>query len=156
MNKEQLNLVELLKEIVNSASINYEKQSGQINFAYEKFNQHKEQFNIEADRMHLTNILYNLLDNSLKYNENNPQVTIDLVSKNNKVSLSISDNGIGIDDKYVKQIFDKFYRVPTGNVHNVKGFGLGLYYVKQVVNEHHWKIGIKSEVGKGTTTFIYF
>ena len=70
--------------------------------------------------------------------------------KKDYLILSIQDNGIGIEEKYRKQVFDKFYRVPTGNVHNVKGFGLGLYYVKQVVNEHGWKIGIKSEVGKGT------
>lgn len=148
---EKLNLLELIQSVVRSAKINYEKKGGSLTFTTSL----KECF-LEADKVHLTNILYNLLDNSLKYNNQDPKVLIHLAQKDKNLVLSIEDNGIGIEDKYLKQVFDKFYRVPTGNVHNVKGFGLGLYYVKQVVEEHNWKIGIKSEVHKGTSTFIYF
>jgi signal transduction histidine kinase len=77
------------------------------------------------------------------------------LKEGNGYCLRIADNGMGIDEKYISQIFDKFYRIPTGNVHNVKGFGLGLFYVKQVIEKHHWKIGIKSEVGKGTSIEIH-
>lgn len=151
LHKEKLNLIELIHSVVRSAKINYEKKGGSLTF-----HTSLTACFLEADKVHLTNILYNLLDNSLKYNDKDPKVLIHLEQRNNKIVLNIEDNGIGIEEKYLKQVFDKFYRVPTGNVHNVKGFGLGLYYVKQVVEEHHWKIGIKSEVLKGTSTFIYF
>ena len=148
-NLENLNLHELIEGVIRSTSVNYEKLAGKITFENKLG-----RFEVKADKMHLTNILYNLLDNSLKYNENVPEVHIVLSKDQGKVQLKIRDNGIGIEEKYLKQVFDKFYRIPTGNVHNVKGFGLGLYYVKQVINEHKWKIGMKSDLGKGTQVII--
>lgn len=150
LKKERIELIELANDILRNVSLRFEKREGQINF----YTELKEVF-IEADRMHFTNIIYNLLDNSLKYNRKEPIVNWDIkqLSKN-IIRIQISDNGIGIDDKNLKQIFNKFYRVPTGNVHDVKGFGIGLYYVNQVVKMHNWKIGIESVLDKGTTIFI--
>ncbi|RLD61506.1 MAG: sensor histidine kinase, partial [Bacteroidetes bacterium] len=83
-----------------------------------------------------------------------PEIHIETKTENGLLYFTISDKGIGIDKKFIKKVFEKFFRVPTGNVHNVKGFGLGLNYVKSIVNEHKWKINIESEVGKGSRFVI--
>ena len=91
----------------------------------------------------------------MKYNENAPKIQVSLSLLNPAViQISISDNGIGIGKEQLKRIFDKFYRVPTGNIHNVKGFGLGLFYVKSVVRAHKGQITAQSEIGKGTTIIL--
>ncbi len=108
-----------------------------------------------ADRMHLGNIIYNLIDNALKYTKENPQIRVSTQSDNNGFSLSVHDNGIGIKKEDQKKIFETFYRVPTGNVHNVKGFGLGLSYVKAVVEKHGGYVDVQSEPGKGSTFVVY-
>ncbi len=145
LNLEKINLNQLLETITRSCLPNFEKLNGNIILKIPN-----KAFYIEADRLHLTNILHNILDNSLKYCTTKPLVNISFNEKNKHVSLKIKDNGIGIDKKYLTQIFDKFYRVPTGDIHNVKGFGLGLFYVKKVIDQHNWKIKINSEIGKGT------
>jgi two-component system phosphate regulon sensor histidine kinase PhoR len=105
---------------------------------------------IKADKLHLTNILFNLTDNAIKYNTCLPvHITIETKNEGNHLILSFSDNGIGIPEKFQKQVFNKFFRVPTGNIHDVKGFGLGLYYVKQVCDAHKWKISCQSELPAG-------
>lgn len=149
LKKEELDLVKLIDSVLRSARLNYDKKEGKIDF-----NCVEDEVFVNADKMHLTNILYNLLDNSFKYNSKIPQVKIDLLKKKNHFLLKITDNGIGIEEKYINQLFNKFFRVPTGNVHNVKGFGIGLFYVKQVVDKHLWKIKIESELEKGTTVKI--
>lgn len=146
---EEFNLQELIENVVRSSNLNYEKRSGKINYTFNS----KDIF-IKADKLHITNILHNILDNSLKYCKDIPNVNINLIKKNNVVNLQISDNGIGINKKYLSQIFDKFFRVPTGNVHNVKGFGLGLFYVKKVIAQHKWAIEVNSKENKGTTIEI--
>lgn len=113
------------------------------------------EFLVDGDKVHITNIINNLLDNARKYSESAPEILIQTENKNKGICISITDNGIGISSESQKQIFDKFYRVPTGNVHNVKGFGLGLYYVKYMVTEHGGNISVKSELKKGTTFTIY-
>lgn len=109
---------------------------------------------IEADALHLTNILHNLLDNASKYSGKEPVITIETEHTGKSVLIRISDNGPGINPEYQRRIFQKFYRIPTGNLHDVKGFGLGLYYVKTICDAHHWTIGLTSEPGKGTTFVI--
>lgn len=104
-----------------------------------------------ADKVHLINIIRNLVENAIKYSEKPATVTIATRNVSEGIVLEIRDKGIGIPKEYQSKIFDKFYRVPTGNVHNVKGFGLGLSYVKQIVKAHRWKIDVKSEYKQGTT-----
>lgn len=145
LNLETVDLKIMVEGVLRTVGVNFEKMGGSIHLETPL-----ETALIQADKLHTTNILFNLLDNSLKYNDKTPEVKLTLKKSKSNFILSIEDNGIGIDPKYLKQLFSKFFRVPTGNVHNVKGFGLGLYYVKQVMDTHLWKIGIKSEVSKGT------
>jgi two-component system, OmpR family, phosphate regulon sensor histidine kinase PhoR len=149
LNKETINLVVLIETVKRSALLSYEKLNGRIEFEHSET-----QILINADKHHLTNILFNILDNSLKYNNKTPVARVSLKQEGKKVLLQVSDNGIGIDKKHLKHIFERFYRVPTGNVHNVKGFGLGLFYVKKIVDLHGWKISISSEKGAGTILTI--
>lgn len=111
---------------------------------------------IKADTLHLTNILHNLLDNALKYCTVRPEINIETSNQKNWLLIKITDNGIGISAKHQKLIFKQFYRVPTGNIHNVKGFGLGLNYVKTMVKAHKGKILLESEIGKGSCFILKF
>jgi len=111
---------------------------------------------INGDEVHITNVIFNLLDNAEKYSKETPKIEISTENKSNWVIVQIKDYGIGISKENLTQIFERFYRIPTGNVHNVKGFGLGLSYVKRIVDEHHGKIKVESTVGKGTKFRLYF
>jgi len=108
-----------------------------------------------ADQVHLTNIIYNLLDNATKYAGENPLITVETFRGNKNIILRISDNGPGIPHSFQKKVFRKFFRIPTGNVHDIKGFGLGLYYVKNTCRAHGWNITLKSEPGSGCSFTIY-
>jgi len=106
---------------------------------------------IRVDKFHFSNLIINILENGVKYCEKEPRIDVILRKENKFLVLEIKDNGIGISKEHLKKIFNKFYRVPTGNVHNVKGFGLGLDYVLKIVKAHGWKISVKSEPGEGST-----
>jgi two-component system phosphate regulon sensor histidine kinase PhoR len=110
--------------------------------------------NLQADRLHLMSVVFNLLDNALKYGKEHPIIEIALEGGNDSVQLRVSDNGIGIAAEYKNKIFEKFFRIPTGNRHNAKGYGLGLSYVAHVVQKHNGKIYVDSTLGKGTTVTI--
>lgn len=105
---------------------------------------------VQADKVHLTNVIFNLVDNALKYTEKIPVIKIGTRNQENGIVVFIEDNGIGISKENQKKVFDKLYRVPTGNIHNVKGFGLGLSYVKAIVDKHNGWIKLKSELNKGS------
>jgi two-component system phosphate regulon sensor histidine kinase PhoR len=108
-----------------------------------------------GDRVHLTNILFNLTDNAIKYGGDPVEVNIITHNENKNIVIEVRDNGYGIDKKNLRKIFHKFYRIPTGRVHNVKGFGLGLFYVKKIIDAHRWKITVASVPGNGTSFYIY-
>ena len=110
---------------------------------------------IMADRVHVTNIIFNLIDNALKYSKEKPMIKITTSNGNEGIFIAVEDNGIGISKENQKRIFDTMYRVPTGNIHNVKGFGLGLSYVKAVVEKHGGSIIVDSEIGKGSTFTLF-
>jgi two-component system phosphate regulon sensor histidine kinase PhoR len=109
---------------------------------------------IKADPLHLSNIIQSLIDNAIKYCREKPEIQISTQEKNGKLSLVIKDKGIGIKKEFQNKIFEKFFRVPTGNVHNVKGFGLGLFYIKNICDAHGWNIQLDSEYQKGTEISI--
>lgn len=111
---------------------------------------------INADEVHFTNILFNLVDNAIKYSKENPTVHISTINAGNTIQIAIKDNGIGMERETQQHIFEKFYRAHTGNLHNVKGFGLGLTYVKNIVDAHKGKINVESEIGKGSTFTLSF
>jgi len=109
-----------------------------------------------ADQFHFTNIIYNILDNSVKYCEIKPIITISSEKDLKGLYLKFKDNGIGIPPKNIPQIFDKFYRVTTKKSDEVNGFGLGLFYVKKIVQQHHWKISVENNKDGGITTTLFF
>lgn len=111
---------------------------------------------IKGDEVHITNVIFNLLDNAVKYSNENPEIKVCTENRKGEVLVSVQDKGIGISKEHHAQIFDRFFRVPTGNVHNVKGFGLGLSYVKKIVELHNAKIKVESVLHKGTKFTIHF
>ena len=111
---------------------------------------------IAGDAVHITNIIHNLLDNANKYSPGRPLITISTRNADGFLIVSVKDNGIGMNDEDARRVFDKYFRVPTGNMHNVKGFGLGLSYVKLMVDAHRGKVNISSSPGKGTTVEVMF
>lgn len=145
LNVEELDLADLIQSISPSIELKVADKNGALHLDLEANNT-----SIKADRLHLTNILHNLVDNAVKYSGEKPIIHIGLHNIKNKLVLSVQDNGIGIPKEHQKRVFDKFYRVPTGNIHNVKGFGLGLFYVKTMCKEHNWQLTLSSEEGKGT------
>ena len=109
---------------------------------------------IQADEVHFSNIIFNLLDNAMKYSNDAPHIEVETLSSGGVFTMKVKDNGIGMDKETQSRIFEKFYRAHTGNIHNVKGFGLGLSYVKAIVDAHEGRIKVESTPGKGSTFTI--
>jgi len=149
LNKEKLNLQQELKFIISNEQMKFEKKEGSV-----RLEQIDTDLHIQADRLHFTNIISNILDNALKYSKEKPQAVISVNKLQSEIKICIEDKGIGITKVDQKKLFSKFYRVPTGNVHNVKGFGLGLYYVRNICDAHGWLVELDSEADKGTTVSI--
>ncbi len=140
---------EIVQQGANNNRIQLEQRSGSMVLQLKAA-----PFIIKADKTHVTNVIFNLMDNALKYSKEKPLITILTENNNQNVIIAVKDTGIGIAKEHLKKIFDKFYRVPTGNVHNVKGFGLGLSYVKAVIEKHGGQVWAESEHGKGSTIFV--
>ncbi|MCK5066427.1 MAG: HAMP domain-containing histidine kinase [Bacteroidales bacterium] len=146
----EVDIHDLIETVAQNFLLQMDKRGGKLEFLPEA-----DQAVVKGDQMHLTNVISNLLENAMKYTGRTPEITISTSNKEGMVVLSVADNGIGISKEDQKRIFDKFYRVPTGNVHNVKGFGLGLSYVKLIVEQHGGSIQIKSEPNKGSRFNIH-
>ncbi len=146
LNKEHVDLKELTREVLDSMRLQFEKNNAVINFRSEG-----NSFPVSADKLHITSVIYNLLDNALKYSKEALVIDVQLFAQQNNINLKVSDNGIGIAPEYRTKIFDKFFRVPTGNEHTVKGYGLGLSYVSEIIKSHNGFINLESELGKGST-----
>lgn len=146
---EKINLSDLLESNVDQMSLQLEKRDGKISF----INKLKDPV-IEGDAFHITHIFNNLLDNANKYSPEKPVIKIEAKDDGDEVIVSIQDHGMGMTKESQRKIFDKFYRVPTGNLHDVKGFGLGLSYVKTMLEAHKGDIHVHSELGKGSTFTI--
>jgi len=143
--KENVDVHEVIEQIIfNTTNLDFQKNI-QINKDLKATS-----FIIAADSVHFTNVIHNILENAIKYSSHEADLNIITENINNTLTIAISDKGEGIDKKEMKKIFDKFYRVPKGNTHNVKGFGLGLFYVKQIVDAHRWKIDVESTPGEGS------
>lgn len=142
---QPLNVHDILREVVRNNAIAIRKQKGKVQWELNATDPV-----CEVDRIHFTNVVYNLIDNALKYSNGEPKLTISSRQVTNGVELRFQDNGIGIPREDLGKVFDRLYRVPTGNVHDVKGFGLGLSYVQTVIERHNGAIWVESEVGKGS------
>jgi two-component system phosphate regulon sensor histidine kinase PhoR len=146
----EVDMHEIISGVKENFSIQIKNRNGKISADL-----HAESFILLADHVHITNVLSNLLDNAIKYCSRNPEIHITTANKGEFIVISIKDNGIGISKADQKRIFEQFYRVPTGNVHAVKGFGLGLSYVKMIIEEHHGYVDIESELYQGSTFKLY-
>ena len=137
----------MLEQVASSFNLRVSHTGGKITLEVEAIDSA-----IYVDEVHFQNAITNLMDNAVKYRKPDEPINIHIRTWNegNRLLFSIADNGLGIKRENVKKIFDKFYRVHTGNVHDVKGFGLGLAYVKKIINLHDGTIRCESEVGKGT------
>lgn len=146
---EEIDMHDCLQQAIGSISQMVTEKGGTIENKFMAANP-----TVHGDRMHLTNAIYNLLDNAIKYNVNPPEIIVETKNVNHHLEMSVTDNGIGISQKNLKRIFGRFYRVSTGDVHDVKGFGLGLYYVEHVVKDHKGKVRARSVENAGTTMTI--
>ena len=151
LNLREVDANELIAGVIHTFTLKVEKNGGKI-----ISNLHADNPNIYVDEMHFTNVIFNLMDNAVKYRRKDAQLELKLSTwnENDRLCISIQDNGIGIKKDDIKRIFEKFYRVHTGNLHDVKGFGLGLAYVKKIITEHKGTITAESELGIGTKFII--
>jgi two-component system, OmpR family, phosphate regulon sensor histidine kinase PhoR len=145
LNLGTVNVHQIIERVLENISPQIELREGIIDIDLQAENPE-----IQADEVHLTNIIFNLLDNANKYSPEKPIIKITTENTEKGLSIKVSDQGIGMTKESIKQIFEKFYRVPTGNVHDVKGFGLGLSYVKKMVEEHQGRINVLSKLSEGS------
>jgi two-component system, OmpR family, phosphate regulon sensor histidine kinase PhoR len=144
---DPLDLKSLVEEVTSSMRLQFEKHNAIVKVTTEG------DTTLEGDRLHLVSVIFNMVDNALKYSDGNPHIDIGIKGGNNKLTLCVADRGIGVPVEYKEKIFEKFFRVPTGNVHNAKGYGLGLSYVAHVVKKHKGMIRVEPS-GDGGSKFI--
>lgn len=151
LNIQELNAHEIIHKVADNVNLQILDKNGQLIVHTEAAN-----FIIEADDVHFSNVIFNLLDNAIKYSKENLVIEIHTRNEHNMFVLQVKDNGIGMNKETQSRVFEKFYRAHTGNLHNVKGFGLGLSYVKAIVEAHGGKVKVESVLGKGSTFSVYF
>ena len=145
-----VNIHHLIQKLANSIGMRIKEKTGALTIDLNATNSE-----ILADEFHITNTVYNILDNAEKYSQANPEISIATRNEKNGLLISIKDKGIGIKEDFQQFVFDKFFRVPSGDVHNVKGFGLGLNYVKTIIEAHNGKITLQSKLNLGSQFDIY-
>jgi len=150
LQKEQCNMADLAREVVASMKLQFDKQNASITVKTTG-----DHFIIEADRLHMTSVIYNLLDNALKYSKENPVIEVHISDRKQFIEMAVTDNGIGIASEYKQKVFEQFFRVPGGDRHNIKGYGLGLSYVNHIVKRHQGFIEVKSRIGEGSSFIVH-
>lgn len=150
LRKEKLNLFEVVNQVLGSMRLQFEKQEISFTPLLSPPHGNGEEGWLMADRVHLSNVIFNLLDNAIKYSPKKATIRVHMEESPDRITLVVDDNGMGIAPEYQEKIFEKFFRVPMGNTHNVKGHGLGLNYVQSVVKQHGGQISLHSDPGKGT------
>ena len=150
LKREWINIHEIVNDVVRKIGLQIQKRNGKILTELQA-----ETCVIYADKVHLTNVIFNLLDNASKYTPHDPEILVSTSNKNSSIAITVLDNGIGISKAEQEKIFEKLYRIPTGNIHNFKGFGLGLSYVKAIVEKHGGYVELESEIKKGSKFSVY-
>ena len=150
LQKEEGNIHEIIQKCVQSFGVIINTANGSL-----KTNFQATDTIIRMDKTHLINVISNLIDNAVKYSSNAPSIVISTSNIDNGIKVIVEDKGKGMSNEECKLIFDQFYRVPTGSVHDVKGFGIGLFYVKRILSKHGGKIEVKSEINKGTKMIFW-
>ena len=147
---EEIDIHKIIKNVLVSFEPLLQQKEGHINSKLKA-----DSFILYADKTHLSNVIYNLVENAIKYSDTNPEITINTNNTSNGINITVSDKGIGIKKEDQQHIFEKFFRAETGNLHNTKGHGIGLSYVKLIVEKHLGKLTFKSKLKKGSTFNIY-
>jgi two-component system phosphate regulon sensor histidine kinase PhoR len=147
--KESFDIAKMAGEVIDSMKLQFEKQQATVSLEVTGSN-----FFIEADQRHIASVIYNLLDNALKYSKENPVINVHVINRETFLELRVTDNGIGIAAEYREKIFEQFFRVPSGDRHNIKGYGLGLSYANHIVRNHMGFIELETEPEKGSTFII--
>ncbi len=150
LKKSEFDMHDIISQAARNIQLQVEKSGGTIETRLDA-----KRSLVCADRIHITNIVFNLIDNAIKYSGEIPEISLKTYDTEEGIFFLVSDKGLGISRENQKKIFEKFYRVPTGNVHNIKGFGLGLSYVKAIVNKHGGDISVESELNKGSTFKVF-
>jgi two-component system phosphate regulon sensor histidine kinase PhoR len=145
---ESFDLKDVVNEVVISLRLQIEKNNARVMVDTEG------DTSLKADRLHLLSVVFNLLDNALKYSKGNPAIQVLIKEEADNIVMKVKDNGIGIPAAYREKIFEKFFRVPTGDTHDAKGHGLGLSYAAQVLRQHNGSITVESHEGLGSTFTI--
>lgn len=149
LNKERVDIHNVIKKGVDKFELFIQSKAGNVELNFDASNAF-----LNGDKQHLLNSISNIIDNAIKYNRDKPIIKIRTIDSNNAIEIIIEDNGIGIENKNIVKIFDTFYRVPTGNIHNVKGNGIGLSYVKKIIEAHGGTVTVKSEINKGSKFIV--
>lgn len=145
LNLQELNAHDIITKVADNLSLQILEKNGKINLHLDA-----KAYIIRADDVHFSNIIFNLLDNAIKYSKEDLQIDVSTHSGQGMLHIKVKDNGIGMNRETQSRVFEKFYRAHTGNIHNVKGFGLGLSYVKATVEAHQGKVSVDSALGKGS------
>lgn len=151
LNLQKLNAHDIIHKVADNLSLQIQEREGTLALKLAAHNHV-----IDADDVHFSNIIFNLLDNAIKYSKERPKIEVETVNQNGMLAIRVKDNGIGMNKETQARVFEKFYRAHTGNLHNVKGFGLGLSYVKAIAEAHGGKVKVDSTPGRGSTFTVFF